>query len=227
MNKVSVILLNALPDKKIKSLGNKCLIDINKSSNILDYHIRITNKIFKNPEIIVVGGYESKKLKKYIDNNYTGIKYIDHEIDGTTNIGTSIVNGLKLMSGQDCFIWNTSFILKDDIVALLKKELASSFILTSSSNFGTGCTLLDNNIIHCYYDLDNHHPLDVMFLQKKDLDSFYKLCDNRVCKLFFFEIINMCIQHNITIKSVKIPKTSFLFLDSLNTIHKMKSKHYV
>ena len=77
----SVILLNSLPDKNIKYIGNRCLIPISRHKNVLDYHISSINKIFKNPEIFLVCGFDTKKLKKYVDTKYSNIKYIEHDID--------------------------------------------------------------------------------------------------------------------------------------------------
>lgn len=227
MNKNSVVLLNALPDKKIKSLGNKCLINITKNINILDYHIRIINSIFKKPEIIVVGGFESKKLKKYIDSTYKDIRYIDHSIDNNTNIGTSIYAGVKLLNSNNCFILNTTFILNKNIISLIKKYLDSSFVITSSNNLGTGCIIDSNRITHCYYDLPSNFPLDAMYIHKNDINTFNQICDDNIKKLFFFELINLCINNNISLKPLDIPKKSFLLIDSMSSIQKIKSKSYV
>lgn len=227
MNKNSVILLNALPDKKIKSLGNKCLINITKNINILDYHIRIINSIFKKPEIIVVGGFESKKLKKYIDGTYKDIRYIDHSIDNNTNIGTSIYAGVKLLNSDNCFILNTTFILNKNIISLIKKYLDSSFVITSSNNLGTGCIIDSNRITHCYYDLPSNFPLEAMYIHKNDINTFNHICDDNIKKLFFFELINLCINNNISLKQLNIPKKSFLLIDSMSSIQKIKSKSYV
>lgn len=228
MNKNSVILLNALPDKKIKSLGNKCLINITKNTNILDYHIKLINSIFKYPEIIVVGGFESKKLKKYIDHKYKNIKYIDHIIDNNTNIGTSIYTGLKLVNNtNNCFILNTTFIMDKSIIPIIKKYLYSSFVLTSKSNLGTGCIIENGTISHCYYDLPSHSPLDIMYIHQNDVVKFLQLCNNDIKKLFFFELINICVNSNIGLKSLNVPQKSFMLLDSMNSIKKMKNKSYV
>ena len=44
----TLILLNAFPDKKIKSLGNRLLIDISKEYKIIDYQINLFLQIYKN-----------------------------------------------------------------------------------------------------------------------------------------------------------------------------------
>ncbi len=71
----TLILLNAFPDKKIKSLGNRLLIDISKEYKIIDYQINLFLQIYKNINVVIVGSFETKKLKKYIK-----IKYVKKNI---------------------------------------------------------------------------------------------------------------------------------------------------
>lgn len=225
-NNHSVILLNALPDKKIKSLGNKCLIKISKNYNILDYQIKIINKIFNNPEIIIVGGFDTKKLKKYIDNNYISknIKYIDHNIDNLTNIGTSVKNAISHVSNNNYFIINSSILFHKDIISTIKKNKSKSFIMVSKNKNSIGCTIdLNNKLINCYYDLPNY-LIDVLHVSHSDRDSFLTLCQKNIDKLYFFEIINLCIDNNIQIDVLNIPQKNILTIDSVQSIEKIKNK---
>ena len=75
MTKTSIIIIHSLPDKKIKSLGNKALINIG-TENVIDYQIGFCNKLAKNNEIIVIGAFESKKLQKYLNKKYPKVKPI-------------------------------------------------------------------------------------------------------------------------------------------------------
>lgn len=224
----TVVLLNALPDKKIKSLGNKCLLKITKNTNFFDYHIKIINSIFKKPEIIVVGGFDSKKLKKYIDIKYKNIKYIDHEITNVTNIGTSIKKSIDLITTKKCFIINSSIILNKYTYDALQKNFNNSFIITSDHNADVGCLIDSNNkCLNCYYDLPKNSPLDIINISERDFDMFRNLCSQNIDKLFFFEIINMCIANNLNIQSIKINKKGFSIIDNINSINKIREKKYV
>ena len=223
--KYSILILNALPDKKIKSLGNKGLIKINSKDYLIDYQIKFLQLIFKNPEIIIVGGFDSKRLKKYIDNNFKNynIKYIDHKIDNKTNVGTSIRHGMKLISNTNCLIINSSLLFDINISKIILKNISSSFALVHNGKGSVGYTTKNNYLLNCYYDLPNS-ILDCVFINTIHLDSFKRICASPIDNLYLFEIINKCIQLDVKFKPVNIPIQALHNIDSLQNIEKVKSK---
>lgn len=128
----SIIIVDSMPDKKIKSIGNRCLISIRKNTNILDYHIQSAKKILKNANIIVICGFESKKVKKYISLNkkYNNIKYIEYDIDELSNFGQALQLGLDTAKNTNCLIWNTNHILHKYAINNIQSKILSqkSFI---------------------------------------------------------------------------------------------------
>jgi hypothetical protein len=219
----SIILLNALPDKKIKSLGNKYLIKINKHSNIIDHQIKIICSIFSNPEIIVVGGFDGKRLSKYIQNNikYKNIKYIEHDLDDRTNIGTSIKCGMATASNQDIWIINSSILLNRDIINLVFNHTRDSFVLTNRCKGDIGFISNNNILLNCYYDLPNT-IIDSLFINRKNYMQFKEICSTNIEKLYFFEVLNLCVQANIDLSILDIQSKLINTIDSVNTIEKIK-----
>lgn len=223
MKKHSVILLNALPDKKIKSLGNKCLISLNKQKNILDYHIHTIKKIFKSPEIIIVCGFDCKKLKKYIQQKYKNLIYLEHNINDQTNVGTSIQLSIPHISGDSCLFLNTTNILYPDAVEKIKLNKDISFILTNKEKGSVGFIKNNDRVINCYYDLPNS-IYDILYICSDQLSIFKKIHNNDLSKLFLFEIINLCISYGINLKSININSKSIILIDSINNIQKVQKK---
>lgn len=224
-NNCSIILLNALPDKKIKSLGNKYLIKINKTQYLIDYQIKFLKSIFYNPEIVIVGGFDSKRLKKYISNHFqnTKIKYIEHDIDDMTNIGTSIKFALNYISHQNLWIINSTVMLHNKVLDSIRSNTNESFVLTHKSKNNIG--YIDNNkkLVNCYYDLPNT-ILDTIYINKKDIVKFTDLCNSDIEKLYFFEILNLCVESNISLSTVDIPSKYVYLIDSILNIEKIKKK---
>ena len=225
-HKYSIVLLNALPDKKIKSLGNKCLIPVSKKLYLIDYQIKLLNHIFKSPEIIIIGSFDSKKLKKYIENTFTSknIKYVEHEIGSTTNIGASIKAGMSEVSHTNCWLINSSIVFHKNITENLKKNLNKSFVVTHNAKGNIGY-IVDNHqfLTHCYYDLPNT-ILDSLYISSNDFQTFNSIIDKDITKLYMFEIINLCLTNNIKIKSIPIPTKSVHYIDSMNSIELLKKK---
>jgi hypothetical protein len=224
-NKYSVIILNALPDKKIKSLGNKGLITLDNAYYLIDYQIRFARVLFNNPEIIVVAGFDSKRLKKYIDNHkdYQSIKYIDHIIDNTTNIGTSLRYGMGLVTHNNCFIINSSFVFSTKIKSVVSKHFNDSGVLVTKTNGHIGYTIDNEYLLNCYYDLP-HNLLDGMFIHNKDLEIFKNICLNKIDNLYLFEIINRSIESKIRFKPINITNKDVYTVDSIQNIEKMRNK---
>lgn len=220
--KNSVILLNALPDKKIKSIGNKCLLPINKKINLLDYHINTIYRIYKNPEIIIVCGFDTKKIKKYINDKYKNIKYIDHDVNEYTNIGESLVSGLGLVTNDNCLIINANNILhKKAIDKIIQNNDEFSYVLTKKICGDIGfISDVSKKIINCYYGLPNC-ICEVLYINKEQFKDFLKIKNHDISKMYLFEIINYCISMNINIQSINIPDSAITLLENLQNIKRL------
>ena len=221
----SIIVLNALPDKKIKSLGNKYLIKISKKYNVIDYVLKFLNQIFDDPEIIIVGGFDSKRLKKYIDGNFTdfNIKFVEHEIDNSVNVGASITFGMSLVSNENCLIINTCLLFNKNIVSLLNKNLSHSFVLTNKEKGSIGYTIENKYLLNCYYDLPNN-IIDILNISKYDFNKFYEISQSKINKMYFFEILNVCIEKNIKLIPLNVSSKYIHAVDSIHSIEKIKRK---
>jgi hypothetical protein len=222
---ISVVLLNALPDKKIKSLGNKGLIKIYKDINLIDYHIDFFNQLFKNPEIIIVGGFDSKRLYKYIKskNSYKNkIKYIDHDIDDNTNIGQSIITALDSISNNNVLLHNCSVVLDKELISIIKKS-TQSFILSQKSRGEIGCLSSDGLVINCFYDLSDK-IYDSLFLLERDFKFIKQLSveDINFHKLYMFEILNLCVAYGASIQLIYGKNTMFKTIENSDSIKSLQ-----
>lgn len=214
----SFILLNALPDKKTKSIGNRCMVELNNGYYILDYHIKFIKKIFKNPEIIIVGGFDTKKIKKYILSKYKNIIHLEHDIDDYTNIGKSIEIGLKAINGSTCLLLNSNNIIHEGVLHKIKNSLQHSFVINSNIKGDVGL-IANTDLINCYYGLPKK-IYDILYVDKNQIDILLSL--KNITKLYFFEIINLCISNGMVIKPIEISKKNITIINNIKNIEKMK-----
>jgi choline kinase len=225
MKKYSIIMLNALPDKKIKSLGNRCLIQIKKNITILDYCIDLFKKIFHQAdcEIIIVCAFDNKKIKKYIELRYPYIKYIEHQLDDMTNIGHSLQTALSSINGQNCLVVNTNSILVSQSIKKIKSSLDKTFILTSNESGGDiGFIENDGYISNCYYGLPNK-IYDIFYINQKQLEDVKKITKG-VSSMFLFEIINKYISEGIKISPLQIKSNQVQVINDSTQIKKIKKQ---
>lgn len=216
----SIILLNALPDKKIKSMGNKCLLPVSREHNLLDYHISVIHKIYKNPEIILVCGFDTKKIKKYTKDKYKNIKYIDHSIDEYTNIGHSLLAALNIVSHKNCLILNTNNILHKKSINKIIEHKNLSFVLTKKISSDIGFISDNSGVLNCYYGLPNC-VCEVLYINEKEFDAFCQITTQDISKLYMFEIINNCINLGIKIKPIMVPNSAVTYLENIHNIKKL------
>lgn len=228
--KHSIIYLNAFPDKKIKSLGNKGLIKISHNKYLIDYNLSMINKFYNNSNIIVVGGFESKKLLKYLTNSKAFTKskndlnYIEHQPDDRWNIGKSIYEALINNETESATIYNSSLFLDPKIFITAKKQTSSFVLCKSGKADGVGCVTNNNLITQCFYGLENT-IYDFLYLDKNALSFLKKhIINSNIDKLYLFEIINLCVDNNIEIKLVNINKKFIQTIDSIQSINSIKQK---
>lgn len=226
MKSISVVLLSALPDKKIKSFGNKCLLKINKHQCLLDYQIYILNKIFSYPEIVVVGGFDGKKLSKYINNKFkqsSNIRYVEHQINHKINTGASIIEALKYISNSSCLFLSNSLLFDNRLSSFLKHHNNSYTVISNSKDASVGCLVDDKkNLINCYYGLPNGIS-DILYICQTDIDRFKNLSETRnFDKLYLFEIINLCLNYDMIIKGISV---NTKLINSIDNCTKIKNLH--
>mgnify|MGYP003342322255 CR=1 FL=1 len=232
MTKTSIIIIHSLPDKKIKSLGNKALINIG-TENVIDYQIGFCNKLAKNNEIIVIGAFESKKLQKYLNKKYPKVKYISHRLTEFTNIGLGLQYGVEYAMGDNLIIMNGNILIEQAAVSKIKQHIKQkhNFLITtrqSKSNVGF-INHEDGTIANCFFDLPK--PLyDLFYIDSIYRNTFSDMIHNRDFeKHYLFEIINESINTNITFRSVEIDSRNIHLIDNNETINKFirKRKRYV
>lgn len=222
----SVILLNAFPDKKIKSIGNKALIKISKDSLLIDYHIKFFNKIFDKPQIIIVGGFESKKLEKYISSKFStsNIVYIEHDISETLNIGKSISEAIKHVNHNNILVANCGTLINMSVSSILSSTRNSYIVSSNDDQSKIGCILDNEYIINCFYDLPNTIH-DFLYLDEKGSFILKEItADNNIDKLYLFEIINMCVHSGCQIGLLDINKKHISVLDNIKKIKSIQRK---
>jgi hypothetical protein len=227
MSNKSIILLNAFPDKKIKSLGNKGLIQISSQSNLIDYQIRFFEKLYNNPEIVVVGGFDHKRLNKYITHNKktynSKVKLIDHDVDDSINIGKSIRVGLEKITNDSIVIYNCSTVLNYKLINKLKKHDESFIIAEQGIAGNVGCISQHHYALNCFYDLSDK-IYDFIHLDQATLPMLHKIIESNYHfdKLYLFEILNLCINFGAKMRLVYIEEKQASNIDSINSIKSLK-----
>lgn len=224
MKNTSVILLNAFPEKKIKTLGNKGLIDIQKNKKLIDYHIEYFKPLASN--ITIVDGYDNKKMQKYLENKgylkNKKIKYLYHDIGDGSNVGTSIIKGIKDINPNfGLLIHNTSIVLGKKTITKLNGTKHSFCLVQKNKNKNDiGCYAEKSKIVTCFYGLPLK-LLDSIYIDKNKTNDFIKMINNtnKISNMFLFEIINIAIESSIQFEPLEISNNQVKHITSSKAIH--------
>lgn len=190
--KLSIIIIASMPTKGMKSIGNVSLLPINKKQSILEKHITNIQSVFNNAEIIVVGGFENKKMQKLL-SKYNNIKYVYHEVENHSNETKSFYEGLKVCKNNKCIVFNANCIANKSFWSKIKYRTKKSItVINSSKKFHSeiGATIKNQEINYIFYGLP-HKITNVYLLQKQHIDYFLQHYIEPWGSRYLFETINM------------------------------------
>ena len=154
---LSFILISSLPTKGMKSIGNVGLLAANKKQTIIEKHIINITSVFPTAEIIVVGGFESKKMQKLIDK-YKRVKFTQHEIYTHSNETQSLKQGLSCCTNTKCIVFNTNCIVSKSFWLKIKYRIKKSIVIISSNkrfNSNLRATINNDKVTYIFFGLPN------------------------------------------------------------------------
>lgn len=220
-NNLTVILLASMPDKGMKSLGNKSLLRLD-AKTIIDHQIIHIQKVYKNCNIIIVCGFESKKFIKLV-NAKKNISIIEHDIDEYTNFGKSLRAALsEINNSSDVIFINSNVIINSETISRL--TYSQSFIIVNKNNkfeSPIGCTHNDTEIEYIFYDL-KHKICEFIYLTSADVGLLKSILSNETDNKYMFELINLCILKGIKLLPMVVDTDKIILYDSINKIKKIK-----
>ena len=193
---LSFILISSLPTKGMKSIGNVSLLAANKKQTIIEKHISNIISVFPTAEIIVVGGFENKKMERIL-SKYKKVKFTHHEIYSHSNETQSLKQGLKFCTNTKCVVFNTNCIAGKVFWSKIKYRIKKSVVVLNSSkrfNSNLGATLNDDQVNYIFFGLP-HKIANVYILQKDHIEYFLQEWSDSWQSKYLFEIINILSKH--------------------------------
>ena len=188
---LSFILIGSLPTKGMKSIGNVSLLAANKKHTIIEKHIINITSVFPTAEIIVVGGFENKKMQKLIDK-HKRVKFTHHEIYSNSNETQSLKQGLSLCTNTKCIVFNTNCIVSKSFWSKLKYRIKKSIIIINPNkrfNSNLGATINNDKVNYIFFGLPNKIT-NIYILQSDHIKYFLEQWQDSWKSKYLFETIN-------------------------------------
>ena len=174
------IIFASRPISNTKSLGCP-LVNNYFGTEIIDFQLDIIKMVCKNPEIVIIGGYDIKKILKHIRRDeYSVVENILHEL---TNSAEDLKIGLNATRSKNVVIIDGSFIPSIDSFKLIFNNPNHSYILYSvRESDQIGCELDNSKAKVSYFSFISKNktkginylcPLDSSRMRKKIIGSTF------------------------------------------------------
>lgn len=160
------IIIASSPISNTKKLGCP-LINEHFGTEVLDFHLDVIKLICKNPEIVIVGGFEIKKLLKHPRREeYIIVENLLYEL---TNSAEDLKIGLNATRGSNICVIDGNFIPSITSYKLLLSEpMKSSILYSNRKSLAVGCEIGNENYVS-YYSYKSENKLKgAMYLSQTD-----------------------------------------------------------
>ena len=193
MNKLSVVILCTNAIKGTKSLGSIGLLKLNKSKNILDYHIHNVRSCWPDAEISTIISDKDYKFIRYAKGD-KDLTVVDYCLDEMSNESESFLRGINKNNINNNFlVLDISCILDKNIFKKISSyDTSQSYIIANThvdycSKLGCIVDIEENTVNNIFFDLPNK-ILKYYYICNNDVKH---MLGNNVCRSkFLFENLN-------------------------------------
>lgn len=222
MNNINILLLASEITKGMKSIGPKCLLKLNTHISILDYQIQQAKTAFKNPNIIVLTGFESERVKRHIENNYTNTQVICDNAYASSNQTSAVLTALHSLENLTNLLIVGSGILFKNYPKIKSNDQSILFYLDKTKDHFNIGSFDQKDTQYLFYGLPNTWA-ECVFLNHKAIQFMSKLNKDVFGQLYLFETINKLLElDDIAFCSQIIDKKSIFKVASHKDLPKAK-----
>lgn len=218
---VSFIIISSLPTKGMKSMGNVGLLKYKKYT-IIEKHIEYILHNYNSAEIVVVGGFEHRKMQKILEQ-YNRVKYISHELSTTSNETQSLCEALKAIKYNKAIVINQNCMFAKNFWSKINTRVHKSFLVVNRhKEFTTniGAIVDGDTLQHMFFNLPIKST-NIYCLNKKHIEYAKQICTEKLYSTYMFEFINLLNNYDkFTIQDVNTKK--HIIIDSVDNYKKAK-----
>lgn len=169
---MQAVILAAGMGKRLKNLtrnNTKCMVEVN-GVTLIERALRILDKKGLT-KIVVVVGYEGKKLTEYIDslNIGTPVHYIDNAVYHKTNNIYSLALAKDYLVSEDTMILESDLIFEEEVIDVLLQDERATLVLSDKfeSWMDGTCMVLDDEDCICDF-------IPGKYLKFSEKEKYYK-----------------------------------------------------
>lgn len=172
IDKCSFIIIASYPIAGVRKLGCP-LINEHYDEQVLDLHLDLINSICRCPNIMIVAGFDVKKLFKYKRRNEFQI--IENTIFEFTNSSEDLRIGLNSIARDYTVVLDGAFLPSVETYKLLLTDLNTSKIIYSKRESQcVGVNITEENIVNYFGYKCENKTKGAYYLSMEDFDKIRK-----------------------------------------------------
>ena len=213
--RISIVIPAAGLGSRMKSYGPKSLIKIKDSMTIIENQLKYIFKYFYKPQVILVTGFKSDKIKNFLSDRRIDI--VENDAWETTNVGHSVILGMTKVKHKNVILLNGDLVFN----AWTLKAPFGMYSMMLVDKLGymkdeeVGCLINNSKVINVMYDLPDKWA-QIVYFTGKELELL-KLnlarCPDYAYK-YTFEIINDIIDDGGNFFAHSPPRMKITDIDS-------------
>lgn len=217
-NRLSVLILGALPSYRMRSHGAKSLIKLTNGETIIQNQISNIGLVYPDCDIVLTVGFGADKIIKQCPPN---VRIVENQLFNETNVFEELRLGLNNIVTDNILIVHGEVLFGPDIVEKLTKTGFSTILVDSKGIIEgdeIGVTIVNERATILSYDLSPKWAY-IAYLTGKELKLFKSICSDREKnKLYMFEGLNYVLERGGIIKPIEVPNGQLHKIDSTKNI---------
>ena len=174
IDKCSFILLSSYPMAGVKKLGCPLSND-HYEDEVMDLHLDLIKSVCKSPNIMVVGGFDIKRIYKHPRRNE--FQVIENTLFEFTNSSEDLRMGLNAVERAHTIVIDATFLPSIETYNLLLKDLNCSKVVYSDRQSNCiGVNVTNEGVVNFFGYRCKYKTKGAYYLSLEDFDRLRKKC---------------------------------------------------
>lgn len=217
MSNISVILLAISAGRRCHSYGSRALFKFPNNQTVLDNQVEVLHSAFKNPEIILVSGFDTDKIARVVPK---GVKLVENESYLTCGPIRSTLLGLRVASRNNILIIHGDMLFNEAAISSFKNESAVLVAPPGTLHRSkVGLNIQDGLVRSFSYGVEKKWG-QCLFLKGVELDYFRKRCMERRFSTWTIPEISDKItsRPGLKLRAIEVPTAKLREINHINDV---------
>lgn len=223
--RIGVIIVASAHQKRSGINTNRFLLQLEDGRTVLQYQIDLLRANLRNPEIVVVTGFEHDKIFRSLNHK---ISLVENDLWETTSIMRSITLGLRATTSSKVLIIPACLAFKSSVLKTLE-EHENGAIISDPRGINSnelGILTENNHVMHFDYDLPIKWS-QLSFFGGKTLHYLRDVCERDMSRYLFHEILNnMFVHTEHRIDAIMSRRSKVMEIFSMKDLEKIRRLKY-